>query len=204
MMAILLNRAIHEKDKFVCNEIIDEMNTLVKNSKGTIAAMAGKHDDCVMSYLIGMYVIKHGVNLRRYGIIQGLKYDEEEEKPFQEDPEDDPVKMWERLPEAYKKIFPKPGQTLVQGVSADTGRAFDEEEDLRPKTPDPLYNQIQNIQKRSAIRKAILNDEDIANIDVESDDEYIKEMVRMAENSARRNSTGGYGIGFDIADMLNK
>lgn len=207
MMAILLNRAIHEKDKFVCNEIIDEMNTLVKNSRGTIAAAAGYHDDCVMSYLIGMYVIKHGINLRRYGIIQGLKYDEEDQKPFQEEPEDDPVKMWERLPEAYKKIFPKPNQTLVHGVSATAGAFVEKEEDIRPKEPDPLYNQIQGIQKRRALRKAIIDNEDLDNIDInkiESDNDYIREMVSMAENRTRRAGVGDYGLGFDIADLLNK
>jgi hypothetical protein len=204
MMAILLNRAIHEKDKFVCSEIIDEMNTLVRNSRGTIAAANGKHDDAVMSYLIGMYTIKHGVNLRRYGIIQGLKYTEEDEKPIFNEEEDDPVKMWEALPDSYKKIFPKPGQTIMSSVNAEVGSDVTEEvQNFRDQHPDPIYNQIRNMQKRRALKRAILNDEDIASIDVESDDEYIKEMVKMAESSVRR-SGGAKEWAFDLADMMNK
>ena len=71
MMAILLNRMATYKDDFVTKNIAEDISRLIKKSNGKIEAMAGFHDDSIMSYLIGMYVYYHGNNLEFFGFIKG-------------------------------------------------------------------------------------------------------------------------------------
>ena len=65
------------KENFVSNDIIDDIFTLIKNKRGKVEASPGNHDDCIMSYLIALYVFYHGNNLHRYGYIKGELPDEE-------------------------------------------------------------------------------------------------------------------------------
>ena len=48
--------------------------------KGKIQAAVGAHDDCVMSWLIGLFVYYYGKNLNRYGLVRGYKPPTEQEK----------------------------------------------------------------------------------------------------------------------------
>ena len=78
MMNLLFAHMSDFKDKFVSNNVIDDIFTLVKNKRGKIEASPGKHDDSIMSYLIALYVYYHGNNLHRYGFVKGELPDEEE------------------------------------------------------------------------------------------------------------------------------
>ena len=199
MMEILLLRAINNKDGFVCNEIIDEMNTLIMKTSGRIEAAPGTHDDAVMSYLIALYTLKYGHRLSRWGIIKGLRR-EEVEALQAEEAADDPVAMWEALPEQYKKIFPRPGSnTLFEGVSADMGgMPKDSLQDLRKEEEyDKIYRNIESAQMRRAKHRTIIDPE--AKVDVDA--EYIEDMVRQAQDV---DNSGLYDNAFDICDLLNR
>ena len=71
MMAILM-RHVHEfKDKIYTKNLVNDICDLVKRPSGKIEAVSGKHDDCVMSYLIALYVYYHGNNLPMFGFEKG-------------------------------------------------------------------------------------------------------------------------------------
>lgn len=73
MMMKILNTHVREhKDTFVTQNIIADLNNLVLTSGGKVEAAKGKHDDSIMSFLIGLYVIYYGKNLARFGYVPGL------------------------------------------------------------------------------------------------------------------------------------
>lgn len=80
MFDILFSRVRDYKKDFVTQNIIDDLNNLVRTPTGKIAAASGKHDDSIMSYLIGMYVLFNGTNLERYGFHRGDKAKVHKEK----------------------------------------------------------------------------------------------------------------------------
>ena len=71
MMNILFERVAKYKGKFICNGIINDLLNLTKNKNGKIEALSGQHDDNIMSFLIGLYVLYYGNNLERYGFVRG-------------------------------------------------------------------------------------------------------------------------------------
>jgi hypothetical protein len=71
MFAILSRHVSEFKDKFICQNIVDDLSRLVKKPSGKIEAGAGFHDDSIMSYLIGLYVYYHGDNLETFGLYKG-------------------------------------------------------------------------------------------------------------------------------------
>lgn len=71
MMTILF-RHVHEfKDKIYTRNLVNDICDLIRRPSGKIEAVSGKHDDCVMSYLIGLYVYYHGNNLSMFGFEKG-------------------------------------------------------------------------------------------------------------------------------------
>ncbi len=78
MMAILQRQVCEFKDKIYTSNLVDDICSLVKTSSGKVEAAKGKHDDCVMSYLIAMYVYYHGDNLGTFGIRKGSTEIEEQ------------------------------------------------------------------------------------------------------------------------------
>jgi hypothetical protein len=70
MFSILADRIKDHKDQFVTQNITRDISKLImKGNK--VQAMAGWHDDSIMSYLIGMYVLKYGNNLSNFGFNRG-------------------------------------------------------------------------------------------------------------------------------------
>jgi hypothetical protein len=70
MFSILADRIKDHKDQFVTQNITRDISKLVMKG-GKVQAMVGWHDDSVMSYLIGMYVLKYGNNLSNFGFNRG-------------------------------------------------------------------------------------------------------------------------------------
>lgn len=68
MFAILGNRVVKYKDSFVTKNISEDIARLEMKSGGRIEARSGFHDDSIMSYLIGMYVLFNGNNLLAFGL----------------------------------------------------------------------------------------------------------------------------------------
>lgn len=71
MFAILQRHVCEFKDKIYTANLVDDICSLVKTSSGKTEAAKGKHDDCVMSYLMAMYVYYHGDNLLAFGLKKG-------------------------------------------------------------------------------------------------------------------------------------
>lgn len=72
MMALLHETVAEYKERLTSEFLIEDILKLViKNGK--IQAGAGAHDDCVMSYLIALYVYTYAKNINRWGIVRGRK-----------------------------------------------------------------------------------------------------------------------------------
>lgn len=82
MMSILVDAVRFKKDILDTKYIFEDINNLViKNNK--IQAVAGEHDDSIMSWCLAMYVLYYGEKLERYGYIKGgLPGDVEEDDEF--------------------------------------------------------------------------------------------------------------------------
>lgn len=201
MMEHLQLRVRDYRDKFVCAEIIDDLNNLVRKGE-SIEAAVGEHDDAIMAYNIAMYVLKNGYKLSRYGIHLGIR--KEEYEAMQGARENDPVAMWEALPDKYKALFPKPGaSTIVQSVSADAGPMRSEDIQELHKTKDPLYDQIiaaQNSRKNK--HRYTISAEGMKEIEGDP----VEDLIKQAEEEQRYGAASGdiSDDWFDIADILNK
>lgn len=98
MYNILFNQVREHKGDFVTKFIGDDLNALVRNPAGRVAAANGSHDDSMMSYLIALFTFFHGSNLARYGYSRGDSAPESErEKTRQE--------YFEDLPDELRDYF---------------------------------------------------------------------------------------------------
>lgn len=78
MMGLLETYVVEKKDSIVSKNIINDIFKLVINRRGKIEAASGEHDDCVMSFLVLLYVFHYGNNLQRFGFIKGHLPNEKE------------------------------------------------------------------------------------------------------------------------------
>lgn len=70
MMTILVDAVRFGKNIIRTKNVVKDLTTLViKNDK--IQADQGEHDDCVMSWLLGLYVYYYGKDLHRFGFEKG-------------------------------------------------------------------------------------------------------------------------------------
>lgn len=93
MMNILMDAVQFAKNIVNTEYIVDDItNLVVKNNK--IQAAAGKHDDCVMSWLICLYIYYYGEKLERYGFVKG-------EVPTDVEEDDEYIRV--------KKLYSMPG-----------------------------------------------------------------------------------------------
>jgi hypothetical protein len=96
MMTILEAHMKDYKNKFVTENIINDLMSLVRKKSGKIEHAVGFHDDSLFSYLIGLYVYYHGKNLHRFGFVKGALPDEQEQNKgltFEEVYEEMPADM---------------------------------------------------------------------------------------------------------------
>lgn len=80
MIEEILNMIVNEHPEY-CNNtyFFNEIKTLVRNKKGKVEARSGLHDDCVLSYLIGLYMILYGKNCNKFLKVTYVGNDVEEE-----------------------------------------------------------------------------------------------------------------------------
>ena len=65
---ILFELVRTQKSLINVEELIEEIETLEYKSATRIEAVSGSHDDVIMSYLIGLYVLMYGNNRPRFGL----------------------------------------------------------------------------------------------------------------------------------------
>lgn len=103
MMAILMRLVQEKKDAFATEYIINDLNNLIKKASGKIEARSGEHDDNIMSFLIGMYVLYHGKKLYKWGFVRGgTPKDEETLKPMAYED------IYNEMPSDMRELFPEP------------------------------------------------------------------------------------------------
>ena len=96
-------------DCIFSENLVNEILTLIrKPSSGKIEAAPGEHDDCVMAYLIGLYVYLNASNLAEYGISRHMRRPDETVEPTYEDEKSYRRRVKDALPqipEQYRGIF---------------------------------------------------------------------------------------------------
>jgi phosphoglycolate phosphatase-like HAD superfamily hydrolase len=124
------------------------MLTLIrKPTTGKIEAAPGEHDDCVMAYLIGLYVYLNASNLGEYGISRHMRRpDEKVEKTVESERQyRDRVKAAINvLPEQYRGIF----EDFVRERDPITD-AHQYAKDLRKAERDDPFNQLKMTRHRT-------------------------------------------------------
>lgn len=66
---ILFEMVRNEQEIINCEELVEEIELLEYKSSTRIEAVSGQHDDVIMSYLLAMYVLVHGNNKPRFGLL---------------------------------------------------------------------------------------------------------------------------------------
>lgn len=150
MFSILDAHVNDFKDKFITNNIINDLYQLVRTKRGRIEAGSGFHDDSLMSYLVALYVYYHGNNLHRFGFVRGELPDDDERNKGMSYKE-----LQEHLPSEIQDAFKNVG--------------FSTMEDYNQK----LVDEIQRARKESAQMNKILNPINIAeNYEDDFNDDY--------------------------------
>lgn len=99
MMQILEQLVREDKEAFVTDNITSQLMTLIRKKNGRIDHADGKHDDSLMSYLIGLYVYYHGKNLSKFGFVRGLPSEKEMNKGLSY------AEEYEALDDEVKEVF---------------------------------------------------------------------------------------------------
>lgn len=118
MFTILEAHMTEYKDKFVTENIIGDILTLIRKKNGRVEHAPGAHDDSLFAYLIALYVYYHGKNLHRFGFVKGMLPDEEDqnkgltfEEVYEEMPED--------MKEAFQNFSVKTEQDYMEGIQRE-------------------------------------------------------------------------------------
>lgn len=147
MFALLDGHVQEHKDKFIGNNLINEIMQLVRTPQGKIEAGKGFHDDCVMSYLMCLYVYYYGNNLERFGFVRGKLPDESEMNKGM-------------LYEDIESYLSETDKQFFEGVPFETSKDIIDSLDFRQMIQD-RKGLISSSELENAARKAMMgNDED--------------------------------------------
>ena len=164
------------KDRISSNFLLNDILALViKNSK--IQAGPGAHDDNIMSYLITLYVYTYAKNLKRWGIIKGMK---------EPDAQDDDGGAQEKDAFAY-----------LEQIAPEEAEIFRRQHEMR--NPDDFYKDLS-----SSIYKSLLESEKIDQVTKST--KYVKDVdyeenQYELENDKLRNP---HSTSLDFFDDLNE
>jgi hypothetical protein len=65
---ILFEMVRTQQNLLIAEELVEEIETLEYKSPTRIEAVSGSHDDVIISYLLGIYVLRYGNNRPRFGL----------------------------------------------------------------------------------------------------------------------------------------
>lgn len=109
LFSCLENMVMENIDCIFSENLVNEILTLIrKPSSGKIEAAPGEHDDCVMAYLIGLYVYLNASNLAEYGISRHMRRPDEKVERTVETEKMYRARVQDALPmipEQYRGIF---------------------------------------------------------------------------------------------------
>lgn len=122
MFDLLYAHMKEKKEKFIGHYLIDDILSLVVNRSGKVIAGPGFHDDCVMAYLMVLYVYYHGSNLSRFGFVKGF-LPEDEKKNLGLSYEEVYDEMPDELKEVFKDFSVKTLDDYQQNIGAEIKKA---------------------------------------------------------------------------------
>lgn len=108
LFACLEQMVMENIDCIYSENLVNEILTLIRKPTGKIEAAPGEHDDCVMAYLIGLYVYLHASNLEEYGISRRMRRPDqplEMVKETEREYRDRVRAVVPNLPDQYRGIF---------------------------------------------------------------------------------------------------
>ena len=95
-------------DCIFSENLVNEILTLIRKPTGKIEAAPGEHDDCVMAYLIGLYVYLNASNLDEFGMSrrmrvpgQAVEREVESEREYRSRVRS----SLDQIPDRYREIF---------------------------------------------------------------------------------------------------
>lgn len=182
---LLTNRVANHKDSFICRELINDLNNLIRKKTGKIEAAAGKHDDVVMAYCMCLYVYEYGSRISNWGIVKGMKPEWVKKKERAEMRYED---IYASLPEDMKAIFPAPNSSIKLNNDIPDSNNIDNE----------TYLLIQQAQARRTKHITIDGGENV----IVRDNMTSEDMIN---NANMENGYGNFdGDVFDICDIINQ
>lgn len=109
LFGVLEEMIMEHIDCIYTQNLVDEMLTLIrKPPTNKIEAAPGEHDDCVLAYLIGLYVFFNASNLEEFGISRYMHAPDEKLEIQRESEEQYRHRIADNLmdiPEEYRGIF---------------------------------------------------------------------------------------------------
>ena len=105
----LLERMVMENIDCIFSEnLVNECLTLIRKPTGRIEAAPKEHDDCVMAYLIGLYVYLNASNLEEFGVSRRMRQPDEPAVQVKESEEEFRSRVRNaipNIPDQYRGIF---------------------------------------------------------------------------------------------------
>jgi hypothetical protein len=146
LFGCLENMVMENIDCIYSEHLVNEILTLIRKPTGKIEAAPGEHDDCVMAYLIGLYVYLNASNLEEFGVSRRMRSPDEEHVREKEDERSYRARVrsqMSEIPEQYRGIFEdflKERDPLrdARDYAAEMAQAQEQEDFLRNKY-DPRY-----------------------------------------------------------------
>lgn len=142
MITILMRMVAEKKDSFATQYIINDLNNLIRKKSGKIEARSGEHDDNIMSFLIGLYVLYHGKKLYNWGFVRGsTPIDSDTLKPMEYS------EIYSMMDSSMQSYFPKP-EPREDPYEAELRRAIYEAQQARSnysETSDIIVTKDDNI-----------------------------------------------------------
>lgn len=149
LFATLEEMVMENIDCIYTENLVNEILTLIRKPTGKIEAGPGEHDDCVMAYLIGLYVYLHASNLEEYGMSRRMRAPGQTLAPEVENEKDYRRRVRSSLasiPEKYQDIFKdfigeKDGFTDSRDYAREIARAQAEADAIRERMEPGTYDE---------------------------------------------------------------
>lgn len=148
LFACLEEMVMENIDCIFSENLVNEILTLIRKPTGKIEAAPNEHDDCVMAYLIGLYVYLHATNLHEFGISRRMRVPGQEYTPETESEADYKYRVLDSLDSmsgVYREIFEdfvreRDPTTDAYEYGLDLAAAQTAERNFRDNTETRIWN----------------------------------------------------------------
>lgn len=156
MFEALMDIVDNEPHCITAPEVFEEMKTLERTNGNRIEHAKGQHDDCVMSYLIGLYVLYYGTNCKKFISLIGDVGDESEE--YNQDSQNTRINNIKRSIRRTQRMYDSFNNTLSSKIIKDTQNRIIEKNiinDYVDTSELDSLKEIKNERKKVFIKKLL-------------------------------------------------